>query len=36
MDEIGHSKPVHWDNPDEWDGEGGDRGLQEGETHVHP
>ena len=22
MHETGHSKPVHWDNPEEWDGEG--------------
>ena len=36
MDEIGHSKPVHWDNPDKWNGEGGGRGLQERETHIHP
>ena len=23
MHETGHSKPVHWDNPEGWDGEGG-------------
>ena len=22
MHETGHLKPVHWDNPEEWDGEG--------------
>ena len=32
---TGHSKPVHWDNPEEWDGEGGGRGVQDrGRTHV--
>ena len=25
MHETGHSKPVHWDNPEGWDGEGGGR-----------
>ena len=25
--ETGHSKPVHWDNPEGWDGEGGGRGV---------
>ena len=28
MHETGHSKPVHWDNPEGWDGEGGGRGIQ--------
>ena len=28
MHETGHSKPVHWDNPEQWDGEGGGRGVQ--------
>ena len=23
MHETGHSKPVHWDNSEGWDGEGG-------------
>ena len=23
MHDAGHSKPVHWDNPEGWDGEGG-------------
>ena len=31
MHETGHSKPVHWDNPEGWDGEGGRRGIQDGE-----
>ena len=36
MHEAGHSKPVPWDNPEGWDGEGGGRGVQNGETLVHP
>ena len=32
--ETGHSKPVHWDNPEGWDGEGGRRGVQDG-GHMH-
>jgi len=28
MHETGHSKPVHWDNAEWWDGEGG--GVQDG------
>ena len=36
MDEAGHSKPVHWDNPEGWDGEGGGRGVQARGTHVYP
>ena len=37
MYEKGHSKLVHWDNPERWDGEEGGRGVQDGEhmyTHV--
>ena len=30
MHETGHSKPVHWDNPEGWDGEAGGRGVQDG------
>ena len=30
MHETGHSKPVCWDNPEGWDGEGGGRGVQDG------
>ena len=26
---------VHWDDPEGWDGEGGGKGVQDGE-HVHP
>ena len=36
MHETRHSKPVHWDNPQGWDGKGGGRGVQDGGTHVHP
>ena len=25
-----------WVNPEGWGGEGGGRGVQDGETHVHP
>ena len=32
MHETGHSKPVHWDDPEGWDGEGGGRGVQDGDT----
>ena len=31
MHETGHSKLVHWDNPEGWNGEGGGRGDQDGE-----
>ena len=34
--EAGHSKPVLWDNPEGWGGEGGGRGVQDGGTHVYP
>ena len=33
--ETGLSKPMHWDNPEGWDGEGLGGGLGMG-THVHP
>ena len=36
MHEVGHSKPVLWDNPEGWGGEGGGRGVQDGGTHVYP
>ena len=29
MHETGHSKSVHWDNPEGWDGEGGGKGVQD-------
>ena len=35
MHETGHLKPVLWDNPEGWGGEGGGRGIQDGGTHVH-
>ena len=35
MHEAGHSKPVHWDNPEGWDAEGGGRGLRDGGIRVH-
>ena len=34
--EAGHPKLVLWDNPEGWAGEGGERGFQDGGTHVHP
>ena len=34
MYETGHSKLVHLDNPEGWDGEGGGRGVQDGE-HMY-
>ena len=34
MDETGCSGLVHWDDPEGWDGEGGGRGLQDGE-HMY-
>ena len=30
MHETGHSKLVHWNNPEGGDGEGGGRGVQDG------
>ena len=30
MHETEHSKPVHSDNPEGWDGEGGGRWVQDG------
>jgi len=35
MYEAGHSKPVLWNNPEGWGGEGDERGVQDGGTHVH-
>jgi len=34
MHKTGCSGLVHWDDPEGWDGEGGGRGVQEGE-HVY-
>ena len=31
MHETGYSGLVHWDDPEGWDGEGGGRGVQDGE-----
>jgi len=34
--ETGHSKPVHWGNPEGWDKEGGERGIQDaGHMYTH-
>ena len=35
MHETGCSGLVHWDDPEGWDGEGGARGVQDGE-HMSP
>ena len=34
MHDSGCSKLVHWDDPEGWDGEGGRRGVQDGE-HMY-
>ena len=34
MHETGRSEPMHWDTPEGWDGEGGGRGVQDGE-HMY-
>ena len=34
MHDTGCSGLVHWDDPEGWDGEGGGRGIQDGE-HVY-
>ena len=35
MHEAGHPKPVLWDNPEGWGGEGGGSGAQdEGDTCI--
>ena len=36
MHETGCLGLVHWDDPEGWDGEGGGRGVQDGEQQVHP
>ena len=34
--ETGHLRPVHWDDPEGWDGEGGGRGVQDGgHMYIH-
>ena len=36
MHETGCSGPVHWDDPEGWDGEGGERGVQDGgHMYIH-
>ena len=35
MPETGRSQPVPWENPEGWDGEGGETGVHDGGTHVH-
>ena len=30
LHETGHSRPVHWDHPEGWNGEGGERGAHDG------
>ena len=35
MHEAGHSKPVLWDNPEGWGGDGVGRGFQDEGAHVH-
>ena len=36
MHEAGHSKLVHWDNPEGWDGERGGKGFRTGGyTYTH-
>ena len=36
MHETGHWKPVHWDNPEGWDGEGRWVGGSGWGTHIQP
>ena len=35
MHETGHSKLVHWDNPEGWDGEAGGREFRMGDMYTH-
>ena len=35
MHEAEHPKPVLWDNPEGWGGEGGGQEVQDGVTHVY-
>ena len=34
MPETGHTKLVHWDDPEGWDGEGGGGGFRMGNTCI--
>ena len=36
MQDTGCLGLVFWDNPEGWGGDGGGRGVQDGETHTHP
>ena len=36
MHEAGHSRPLLWDNQQEWGGEGSGWGVQDRWAHVHP
>ena len=36
MHETRHTKPMHWNNTEGWDGEAGGRGVQDNRTHVYP
>ena len=31
VNDTGCSGPVHWDDPEGWDGKGGERGIQDGD-----
>ena len=35
MPESGDTKPMFWDKPEGWGGEGGGKGVQVKGTHVH-
>ena len=35
MQEVGHSKPVLWEHPEEWGGDRGGRAVHDGETRLH-
>ena len=35
MHETGHSKTMHWYNPEGWDGEGGGKWVWDGGTPVN-
>jgi len=34
MHETGHSKLVHWDDPERWHGDGGGRGGPRGKGYM--
>ena len=36
LHDTGCSRLVHWDDPEGWYGEGGGRGVQDENPHVHP